>query len=270
MKRRILIMIIAAVAVACVFAGCRKSSETDETENTTEAESTVPEDTAADTTSDTTVANDSTAADSTAAISTGAVTDYVPVDPVSSSVFDNSLFIGDSRTVGLNQYADLGKADVFATSGMNIFRVMKESVSVKGIGETTLDSLLSSKKYDRIFIMLGMNEIGYDHGAVARKYESVVGELRQKAPDSQIAVCANLHIVHKRSQADEVYNNAGLNEINAGMKALCNGSDIVWIDVNPLFDDENGALREEYTVDDFHLIGKYYAQWAQWLAKQVG
>ena len=51
------------------------------------------------------------------------------------------------------------------------------------------------------------------------------------------------------------------------MKALANGSDIVYVDVNPLFDDANGALRSDITVDDFHLIGQYYAVWSAWLSE---
>ncbi len=34
------------------------------------------------------------------------------------------LFIGDSRTVGLSEYGDLGNADVFADSGMSVFNLL--------------------------------------------------------------------------------------------------------------------------------------------------
>ena len=36
-----------------------------------------------------------------------------------SANFGNVLFIGDSRTVGLRDYANLGGADVFAENGLN-------------------------------------------------------------------------------------------------------------------------------------------------------
>lgn len=195
------------------------------------------------------------------------VTDYVPSASVDPTVFDNCLFIGDSRTIGLKKYGRLGSADVFATVGMNCFRVLSETVNVPGVGSTTLDGLLSAKKYTKIYFMLGLNEIGYDSNSVIKKYGAIVDHLRTSCPNSKIVLCANLHIVYSRSSSDAVYNNTALNRLNEGLKALANGTDIIYVDVNPLFDDTNGALRADYTVDDFHLLGKYYDQWSAWLAE---
>lgn len=195
------------------------------------------------------------------------VTDYVPSGKTDPSAFDNCLFIGDSRTIGLRDYGNLGKADVFATIGMNSFRVLSERVNVPGVGNTTLDGLLSSRKYAKIYFMLGLNEIGYDTNSVIKKYGTVIEHLSTVCPDSKIVLCANLHIKNSRSSSDPVYNNTVLNKLNDGLKALANGKSIVYLDVNPLFDDANGALRADYTVDDFHLIGKYYDQWCAWLAE---
>lgn len=38
-----------------------------------------------------------------------------------------------------------------------------------------------------------------------------------------------------------------------------------YLDVNPLFDDENGCLNEDYSADDTHPYGKYYLQWGEWI-----
>lgn len=190
-----------------------------------------------------------------------------PVGKGNPAVFDNCLFIGDSRTIGLSQYGDLGNADVFATRGMNVFRVFKETVDVPGHGAVTLEGLLSGSKYSKIYIMLGINEIGYNTDSVLKTYSNAVSRIRELCPGAKIVICANLHIVYTRSASDSVYNNTILNSLNAGMKALANGSDIVYVDVNPLFDDANGALRSDITVDDFHLIGQYYAVWSAWLSE---
>ena len=190
-----------------------------------------------------------------------------PVGKGNPAVFDNCLFIGDSRTIGLSQYGDLGNADVFATRGMNVFRVFKETVDVPGHGAVTLEGLLSGSKYSKVYIMLGINEIGYNTDSVLKTYSNAVSRIRELCPGAKIVICANLHIVYTRSASDSVYNNTILNSLNAGMKALANGGDIVYVDVNPLFDDANGALRPDITVDDFHLMGQYYAVWSAWLSE---
>lgn len=182
--------------------------------------------------------------------------------------FEGALFIGDSRTVGLYQYADLSGADAFASTGLNIFRLQNESLNVDGVGNTTLGMLLESKKYDTIYVMLGINEIGYEHSAVLKKYGETVEYLKASGPESKLVLCANLHITQKRSQKDSIYNNERLNKLNEGIKSFADGERVFFVDVNPLFDDENGALSEAVAVDDFHLVGKYYGQWGRWLAAQ--
>ncbi len=181
--------------------------------------------------------------------------------------FDSSLFIGDSRTVGLDSYADLGAATVFATKGMNVYRVFKEQIEVEGYGKVNLDDVLVAKKYDKIYLMLGLNEIGYNAKAVISKYSYLLEKIREAQPDAVIYLQANLHITTSRSSADEVYNNTKLNYLNSQMAALANGVNIFYIDANPIFDDAAGGLCTEYAADDFHLKSDYYDMWVKWIAK---
>ncbi len=189
------------------------------------------------------------------------------IPPSPPSYFDSSLFIGDSRTVGLREFADLGNATVFATKGMNVFRVAGENVNVPGHGNTDLDGILREKSYDKIYIMLGINEIGYNENSVIKKYTQTVNHVRAAQPNAVIYLQANLHITANRSNYDDVYNNANLDRLNAGMAALANGRDIFYIDANSVFDDENGCLAGMYAADDFHLLGRYYSLWADWIAQ---
>ncbi|MBQ9966270.1 MAG: hypothetical protein IJO95_01385, partial [Clostridia bacterium] len=69
--------------------------------------------------------------------------------------FEGTLFIGDSRTVGMSRYGKVATADYFAETGMSVFNVFKEPVEIGPLGEVTLEQLLTQKKYDRIYIMLG-------------------------------------------------------------------------------------------------------------------
>ena len=180
--------------------------------------------------------------------------------------FDNALFIGDSRTDGLNTYADLGNADVFASRGMNVYRLFKDSIEVDG-EEITLEEMLAAKKYDRVYIMLGINEIGYPADSVIKKYTEAVNKVREAQPDAIIYLQANLHITTERSNSDAVYNNTNLNLLNSRMASLADGNKTLFIDCNPVFDDEKGGLKKEYAFDDFHLLGRYYSIWADWIAK---
>ena len=45
-----------------------------------------------------------------------------------SSYFDDALFIGDSRTVGLCEYGTLKNADYFASTGMSVYKLWNEKI----------------------------------------------------------------------------------------------------------------------------------------------
>ncbi len=82
-----------------------------------------------------------------------------PEDP-----FSNALFIGDSRTVGIAEYSGITEADFFAFTGMSVYSALKKESSVgswkKG---TLLADALQSQQYDRVYLMLGVNELGYNY-----------------------------------------------------------------------------------------------------------
>ena len=101
---------------------------------------------------------------------------------------NDTLFIGDSRTVGIREYSGLKDADFFCSVGLNIFDATNETLSVENVGDVTLSSLLSQKKYTKIYIMLGINEVGYPHSSIVDKYSKVLDMIKAKQPDASIFI----------------------------------------------------------------------------------
>lgn len=183
-------------------------------------------------------------------------------------LFSTTLFIGDSRTVGLSEYAGL-PATFFADVGMTVYSAFDKEVSVAGVGKVTLSDLLSQQKFDRIHLMLGINELGYDMDATVKQYASVLEQIGVLQPDATIYLGANLHVDAARSQSDAIFNNARINQFNQQVAAMADGKDVIYLDVNPLFDDESGCLRSDLTGDGTHVYGSSYVTWGQWLYEQM-
>lgn len=179
--------------------------------------------------------------------------------------FEDALFIGDSRTVGLSEYGDLGDADVFASSGMSVFKIFETDISVKSVGKTNLENLLGSKKYGKIYIMLGINEMGYPYDSVVSKYQKLVERVRELQPDALIFLQANLHVTKAKSEGNPTYSNEKIDKLNQAVSQMADDATIFYIDVNEVFDDGEGNLANEYTADNAHVLGKYYADWVTWL-----
>lgn len=173
---------------------------------------------------------------------------------------DDALFIGDSRTVGLEMYSDAKNADYFCTVGMSSFKVFSENAKVDGV-MTSLKSLLSTKKYGKIYIMLGINELGYNRTTSFNKYKELVDTVRELQRDAIIFIQGNIHVVAKRSANDSIINNKGINEFNSMISELQNEEDIFYIDVNECFDDSTGNLDVEYSDDGIHLHVSDYNRW---------
>jgi lysophospholipase L1-like esterase len=184
---------------------------------------------------------------------------------VDRSYFDDALFIGDSRTIGLSEYADLGTADVFADSGLSVYKAMADKISVDGVGNTTLENLLQKKTYGKVYIMLGINELGYDFDQTVAKYQSLVDLVHTSQPDAVIFLEANLHVTKEKSDKEDLFNNEHIDRFNKSVRKLADGKTSYYIDINEKFDGDDGALNADLTNDGAHVLGVYYSEWADWI-----
>lgn len=179
--------------------------------------------------------------------------------------FSSTLFIGDSRTVGLSEYGDLGQAVVFANSGMSVFNLLDAEVSLANGGKQKLDQVLSSVNFNTIYLMLGINELGYEHQSIVSQYRKVVDWILEKQPEATLVLEANLHVTEEKSGKSGIYNNQRINALNDAIKTIAADTGCPYIDVNPIFDDENGNLSASYSTDGAHILGKYYSVWVDWI-----
>jgi len=183
---------------------------------------------------------------------------------------ENTLFIGDSRTVGLAEYAQMEGAEFFASVGMSVYEIDKAKVSVPNVGKVTLSELLENQSYDRIYVMLGINELGYPFEQLVKKYGDFIQYLQNAQPDSTIFILANLHVTKSRSDREKVINNPAINSFNEAISGFADNEHIFYLDANCIFDDADGALSEAKSGDHAHPLAKYYQEWGNWIAEQTG
>lgn len=186
-----------------------------------------------------------------------------------STYFDDALFIGDSRTVGLYEYGGLGNAEVFADTGMSIYKLFdKEFVLQSGEG-VTLEAALGKEQFGKIYIMLGINELGYDFEQTLQRFSDTIETIRMYQPDAYIFIQANLHITKEKAEESEYFTNENIDRYNEAISELADNEKIFYLDVNPLYDDEEGCLSKEFTADHAHIMGKYYAGWVDFILQNA-
>lgn len=95
-------------------------------------------------------------------------------------------------------------------------------------------------------------------------------KVHELQPDAAIVLGANLHVTAEKASGSSIYNNDRINALNRDIKSMAEASGYVYLDVNQVFDDENGNLAAGYSSDGAHVLGKYYSVWVDWIRETLG
>ncbi len=200
-------------------------------------------------------------------------TEPVPVfQTVDTSYFDDALFIGDSRTEGLALYGSLTNADYFSSVGLSIFQVAEKQAGNPNTSESvTLSEKLASKQYGKIYLMLGLNELGTGTTeSWAQTYADVIAQVRQAQPNAAIYLQSILLVSAAQDDPNGAINNATVRARNEALSRLENKADhIYYLNVNEAVADANGCLDSSLTNDGIHLIGTALSVWEDYLKQHV-
>ncbi len=187
---------------------------------------------------------------------------------VDDDYFNDALFIGDSRTVGLSEYCEPldERATFYAKVSLTIFTVMNKEFIKTDTGKMSVDTALQNNQFGKIYIMLGLNEIGTgDAEYFKNAYEEVINRIRELQPDAIIYIQGIMHVSKKKSEGDKTFTNDKINERNEAIAELANDKDIFYIDMNESVDDGEGNLDGELSFDGVHLKASSYERWHEFL-----
>lgn len=188
---------------------------------------------------------------------------------VEDDYFSDAVFIGDSRTVGLYEYGGLEEITTFyASTGLTVYKIFdSQIVEVPGQRQKqTIEEALSQNQFKKIYLMIGINEMGT--GTVAsftNRYKEVADHLLELQPDAILYIQGILKVSTERSDQGDYINNEGIVARNEALAELADNRRIFYLDVNPLVCDETGGLVASYTFDGVHLKAKYIEIWKDYL-----
>lgn len=190
---------------------------------------------------------------------------------VEEDYFDDAVFIGDSRTRSLQLYANWEHTTFLADTGLTIYSVLDKKLTPSTMTtKTTVTDYLTEHQFKKIYLMLGINEIGTGTAeSFCRSYGEVLETLRELQPDAIIYLQAILHISERKDNEHTYINNAAIIERNEALQSLVDNEHIFWLDSNPVICDENGYLIDSYTFDGVHLQAKYVYLWTDYLKQHA-
>lgn len=193
-------------------------------------------------------------------------TDYPSYQKVSQSYYDDACFIGDSRIGGLHDYSSLTNATYYFKEGINVYDLMKDKIAKVGKKTMSIPDALASKQFKKIYIMVGINELGQGTTKdYAKAYKKCLDTIRQLQPNAIIYIMGVMHVTTSYSDGDDVFNNDNINDKNVAVSQFANGVDTFYLDMNPVVDDGKGGVKKKYTWDGIHLQAQYYSLWVDFL-----
>lgn len=140
-------------------------------------------------------------------------------------------------------------------------------------GETTaglLDrlALLEQTQPQTIFVMIGINDLirGVDDKTILANYRNIIRSLRRSHPQSQIVVQSILPHAAAESTwegRDRLLNlpNDRIRQLNQRLEAIATQQKVSYLNLYPLFADQDGNLQMLLSTDGLHLNEQGYLVW---------
>lgn len=190
-------------------------------------------------------------------------------EAVDNSYFEDAAFIGDSRTDGFLIYSGIGCGENLTSNGLSIFKLgTKKALTIDGQQYTLLEAL-ALKEYGKVYLSLGVNELGYyDDEGFYKAYCDAIDAIRACQPNAVIYIQGLIPLNEDKiaeSGGASYLTNEHLLVYNDLMKKAAEEKQVVFLDLNPEFTGADGQLPADASKDGVHLRSDYCKAWLEYL-----
>lgn len=185
------------------------------------------------------------------------------------SWFSDAMFVGDSRMKSLLNYATAKNwftfgADLSAVS-LTVNKVYSQTVNYKGVDMTIADAIRSGDSFSKCYIMLGVNELGWQSvDSFISGYRDLINLIKDAHPDIQIYVIGIMPLGDKALKSGSWLTNDRVKMYNTRILSMCAEEEVYYIDNFDLLA-PNGKLDDAAAVDGIHVEPQYSKLLADYL-----
>ena len=186
---------------------------------------------------------------------------------VDDSYFNNAVFIGDSRMEGFRNSSGITQGTFLTGVGLAINDMDKQIISTAD-GNVSVYQGLSGHQYDKIYLMLGANDLGYyPWDDFLPTFRSVLQQFHELQPNAIIYVCSVIYVDETKIEPGFEYdNNDNVRTINGYILEACEELWYSWyLNLNEVFSDGYGELISDASSDGIHLYANYLAMMLDYL-----
>ena len=200
------------------------------------------------------------------AVADGDAAAEIPEGPVDDTYFADAVFLGDSRTEGLSLYSGLKTPVYLHAVGATVDSVQTKATEETKGGKITLMDRLDQLEFSKVYIMLGVNELGWPKTEkFEERYSDIVDRIQENHPEARIALQSILPVSEKQDQKGSYVNNRRIGQYNEVVRRVAEEKNCVYLDVAEAVTGENGCLMANLTTDGVHLNTKGCKLWLEYL-----
>lgn len=189
---------------------------------------------------------------------------------VDDSYFEDALFIGDSRTQGFQIQSGITKGTFLTYKGLNVSSAMNKPLINRNGKKVTILDAARGGAYSKIFVMLGVNELGWaSDQAFIDEYSKLVDALVDAHPEATVYIQSIIYVSEDKSVHDKIYNNKNINRYNDLIQTMAEEKNLEYMDLNQVLANSKGHLIEDASFDGVHLRPDYCKIWYQFLKENV-
>ncbi|MEE0693635.1 MAG: GDSL-type esterase/lipase family protein [Lachnospiraceae bacterium] len=185
---------------------------------------------------------------------------------VDDSYFSDAVFIGDSRMEGFRNASGITQGRFFTSVGMSLASMTNQNVIQTPDGNITVAAALSGGSYNKIYIMLGTNDLGeYDWDAFREGFISVTERFQEIQPNAIFYICSVIYVEESKVSTGEYINNTNVDKINSILLDICEEKGYHYLDLNEFLSNGYGSLIQDATSDGVHIYPEYCEQMLTYL-----
>ena len=192
--------------------------------------------------------------------------DYsIPVaecEPVEVDHFNNAVFIGDSRMLGLIRYTDL---DPINFCGVGFSVASYDTVTFIKSGENNLtvrDALRELTDYDAVYISTGLNELGWSAESFESEYshmlDDILAVVKGRPVYVQLIMPVTTGFESSRVMNPYKLKNSNVEVFNDIIREIAVKKQLYLLDCSDMFNLENHTLNPVFSSDGAHLTREAY------------
>ena len=129
-------------------------------------------------------------------------------------------------------------------------------------------SLFDKTQPSRIFVMIGINDLirGVSDSEILDNHQKIMAYLRKTHPKAQIVFQSILphggeEITWEGREKLLAIPNSRIRQLNEQLQTLASKEGIKYLDLQPLFANNQGNIRSEFSTDGLHLSQQGYLVW---------